>query len=100
HTRFSRDWSSDVCSSDLGKAMDYALLRASEVALENDFDWFSVTNRETIVDRERIPDYTEVGIGADYETVQSCGLLTCRTVRRPEIGRASCRERAESEGGG
>lgn len=70
---------------DTGKAMDYALLRASEVALENEFDWFSVTNRETIVDRERIPDYTEVGIGADYdyETVQSCGLLTCRTVRRP-----------------
>src|SRR5690606_39456247 len=34
HTRFSRDWSSDVCSSDLGQAnwgkMDLALARVKE----------------------------------------------------------------------
>src|SRR5690606_39920149 len=35
HTRFSRDWSSDVCSSDL-----------KTISSENRFQYFKTTNRE------------------------------------------------------
>lgn len=68
---------------DTARAMDYALLRASELAMTEGFDWFAVTDRQTLVDRERIPDRTEVGTGIGYESVQACGLLTCRSYRRP-----------------
>src|SRR2546422_9070725 len=34
HTRCSRDWSSDVCSSDLGKAGSQAVMPDPESALE------------------------------------------------------------------
>lgn len=68
---------------DTGKAMDYALLRASELALENDYEWFTVNDRQILVDRERVADYSEVGVGVGFETVQSCGLLSCRSYRRP-----------------
>src|SRR5690606_2519806 len=46
HTRFSRDWSSDVCSSDLRKAMTYALGRGgpSYAVLFLDLDGFKVVN--------------------------------------------------------
>src|SRR5690606_40210991 len=31
HTRFSRDWSSDVCSSDLQRRQDHAITHAGEI---------------------------------------------------------------------
>src|SRR5690606_17934232 len=39
HTRFSRDWSSDVCSSDLGSGamrMDYAILARAQLQSTSD----------------------------------------------------------------
>jgi hypothetical protein len=66
---------------DTTQAMDYALLRASELTLDEGYDWFTVTNRETFVDKERIEDSAEVI--TRYETVQSCGLLTCNSYSRP-----------------
>src|SRR5690606_40132719 len=32
HTRFSRDWSSDVCSSDLGKEVETPIARLAQLA--------------------------------------------------------------------
>ena len=40
--------------SDKTKAMDYAMLRAAEVTLNEGYDWFVVANRETMVDREKV----------------------------------------------
>ena len=40
--------------SDKAKAMDYAMLRAAELTLLKGYDWFVVTDRETMVDKERV----------------------------------------------
>lgn len=69
---------------DTGRAMDYAMLRASELALEKGFDWFDVASRDTLVDREQVPATTATSaVGVSYATVQDCGLLTCTTYYRP-----------------
>lgn len=68
---------------DTGRAMDYAMLRASELALEKGYDWFDVASRETLVDRERTGSGVSSGLGVTYTTVQDCGLIGCRTYQRP-----------------
>ncbi|MEX0903141.1 MAG: hypothetical protein WDZ76_10495 [Pseudohongiellaceae bacterium] len=67
---------------DTGLAWDYAMLRASELTLLNDFDWFSLVSRETLVDRQPA-SAARIGFDVSSETVQDCGLLTCRTYQRP-----------------
>jgi len=37
------------------QALDYAMLRASELTLINGYDWFDIANRDTLVDRQPIP---------------------------------------------
>lgn len=69
--------------SDQAKAMDYALLRAAEVTLEQGYDWFVVTHRETFVDRERTRPSTEIGYANSSEMVTRCGLISCTTTRYP-----------------
>src|SRR5687768_18614552 len=77
HTRCSRDWSSDVCSSDLDPVgyvglwlADAAVDPAAQPALAAHWlDWFEETKTEAV----------------------GFGLVT---LRAGEIGRASCRERA------
>lgn len=64
-------------------AMDYALLRASELTLEEEYDWFQVVNRETFVNRERVSSGSSFGAGAGYETIRDCTPLGCRVYRRP-----------------
>jgi hypothetical protein len=70
---------------DTGRAMDYAMLRASELTLEKGYDWFDVASRDTLVDRNEIesPTVISTSTGVRYATVQDCGLLTCTTYRRP-----------------
>lgn len=68
---------------DTGRAMDYAMLRASELTLEKGFDWFDVASRDTLVDREQVPVATTSAVGVSYATVQDCGLLTCTKYYRP-----------------
>src|SRR5690606_40520285 len=75
HTRFSRDWSSDVCSSDLARAARPALL-----------------GREVVV-----RDHEEAQVVPLEQRGQLRGaehLLDEALVLR-KIGRASCRERVE-----
>ncbi len=69
--------------SDKAKAMDYAMLRAAEVTLENGYDWFVVNDRETLVDKESVQSSPQVGFAQRYATVRECGLVTCRTVAYP-----------------
>src|SRR5690606_16356272 len=96
HTRFSRDWSSDVCSSDLAGDGDGKTLLARGG------------------DREPYPGDQDTGDRGRFPRPQphDRGCTHARTVRpaahkvslrsrssETEIGRASCRERVEKEGG-
>ncbi len=69
--------------SDKSRAMDYAMLRAAEVTLENGYDWFIVTDRETLVDKETVQSSPQVGFSQRYTQVRECGLVTCRTTSYP-----------------
>src|SRR3712207_9574006 len=80
HTRYWRDWSSDVCSSDL----------AAELA-----------GRRAELDRARVCLATlarRAGRYAEARALLRTVLET--TAEREEIGRASCRERVEISGVG
>src|SRR5438067_11452129 len=83
HTRSKRDWSSDVCSSDLD--------------LENRGFKISIECRAMQVERNLEAAVLKIGHAIDL-----LGMMQPRRhARRAEIGRASCRERVEgSEGGG
>lgn len=58
---------------DTAQAMDYAMLRASELTLEKGYDWFDIASRETLLDHERVAT-TQLG---------DCELISCRESRRP-----------------
>src|SRR5699024_11851350 len=75
HTRSKRDWSSDVCSSDLS-SIQPSRLRPG--------------NSATVIELE----------GTFFEPFRrSIGSNCCVAERAKEIGRASCRERGEGCGG-
>src|SRR5690606_40212831 len=83
HTRFSRDWSSDVCSSDLALAI---VLRQPHVALPARMPVRRAKTQAIEVLRQDVAEY-----------LLRCGLGV-GLVGRLEIGRASCRERGWSAG--
>ena len=68
---------------DTARAMDYALLRASELTMEQSYDWFAVASRETYVNQESVAPTEHISVDTTYQTYQSCGLLSCRTYVRP-----------------
>src|SRR5690606_39819382 len=77
HTRFSRDWSSDVCSSDL----------VADIVLDMHLDVISIV---TALLHDVVEDTT-----VDLQTVrekfgETCAMLVDGLTK---IGRASCRER-------
>src|SRR2546429_7135663 len=80
HTRCSRDWSSDVCSSDLTSAFD---LSTSSLPLDG-----SASSRIIRIDSAIRGQYY-----TDYQwqvwSYSSCSGISMEE----EIGRASCRER-------
>src|SRR5207247_6804090 len=77
HTRSTRDWSSDVCSSDLGRLRD-GCAGGEEIGQDT-------LARHDLEDAARA--------GEDHEGQRVRDALA-------EIGRASCRERGEVWGGG
>src|SRR5256884_5848476 len=78
HTRCSRDWSSDVCSSDLKYADEWAALAPIAPAI-------FVRNPNEL---EKIKGTPVILVQGDKDT-----LVPVAGARRWEIGRASCRER-------
>src|SRR5690606_39394135 len=89
HTSFSRDWSSDVCSSDLdGEEQRVRLLNVDAPEVDQ-----CVHDEATAFLAERVPPGTEVVLELDEEHHDQYGRLLA------EIGRASCRERAENSAG-
>src|SRR5690606_39445446 len=86
HTSFSRDWSSDVCSSDLAKAASERFAREGDVAVSWSHLW-SI---------DPMPFHPELIELADDAVKEAAGV-SHRLPSGPlhEIGRASCRGRVE-----
>src|SRR3712207_7124676 len=78
HTRYWRDWSSDVCSSDLG---DVAF-RGNFATIDEDY---------TVIDRRA--GRIRRGTKELAEAINGLVLSDGTKVLVKEIGRASCRER-------
>src|SRR5690606_41063405 len=87
HTRFSRDWSSDVCSSDLRGC------------------WETLIGPRAIVRRyrEAVARHSASPLINNLDNVTFGDIVAAMDlsdVAATEIGRASCRERVERWGGG
>lgn len=71
-------------SADLQETRDFTLLRAAEITLSEDYEWFQVVDRETATIESREP---QAGVGFGYErayyTERNCGLLGCSQHTRP-----------------
>src|SRR5690606_40122265 len=89
HTRFSRDWSSDVCSSDLRGAMEVVGVSIGggkmEIVELNGFELKMTGNSPTLL----VPHQDRYG-----------AIAAVAGVLARQIGRASCRERVWSSVGG
>src|SRR5690606_40308641 len=89
HTRFSRDWSSDVCSSDL------ELTKLARF-YDDDRMWDRVFNRR--VGKNSLKGLLAgAALGATVVGPLSAAVLK-KQYGEEEIGRASCRERVEGGG--
>src|SRR5690606_41097956 len=93
HTRFSRDWSSDVCSSDLGiHPLERLAPALGGYGAQLRARWLL---RFGQVDEP--PDLTVGGDGVAEEGAPAEDhLVATRVGIDLEIGRASCRDRVES----
>src|SRR5439155_4361293 len=89
HTRWPRDWSSDVCSSDLASSLGGVVLDQSEL---------SVAHLED-TDAGIVGDQKAFAVGM-HDRHAGIGQLDClnhlQVVRGQEIGRASCRKECRS----
>src|SRR5690606_40943148 len=86
HTRFSRDWSSDVCSSDL-----FVFWRPSRV---HEQLWGARFNLRASEERSRLDFIID-----RFSTVASAALLACRVCLVPVDGAIRSEERRVGEGG-
>src|SRR5207245_8352240 len=87
HTRCYRDWSSDVCSSDLtlyGRMCPIETPEGPNIGLIGSLSSFA--------------EVSEYGFVTTPYRVVKDGLVTDEVVRLDEIGRASCRERVKDSG--
>src|SRR5690606_41070104 len=91
HTRFSRDWSSDVCSSDLHAGMglewNYPALLVGNVPVTALVLAGSRGGVDPVADAEGVTHKALVRVGA------------ATMLERVKIGRAACRERGSRMGG-
>src|SRR5690606_40686903 len=96
HTSLSRDWSSDVCSSDLGEhhRLDYAVSAPPVVlsAISQRTKHIKLTSTTTV-----LSTVDPVRLYEDFATLDL--LSNGRAEILAEIGRASCREREEVAAG-
>src|SRR5207253_4664985 len=93
HTRWPRDWSSDVCSSDLD---GFDGVENGEAAAAEHFE----VNTETFIDHfcERqspVKQRARAGDKILHQTDIALVKAALHDVALGEIGRASCREREE-----
>lgn len=60
---------------------DYALLRAAELTVQKNYDWFEVADRTITPQVAENEVGTEVAITSGAPTYTRCGLLSCSTTR-------------------
>src|SRR5690606_39381035 len=87
HTRFSRDWSSDVCSSDLGFEGDFSVLKSSvneilnpdfiEKELDNNFVELKKTRFKTVFANDILKDARNAWVRSEERRVGK----ECRCVK-------------------
>src|SRR5690606_39754301 len=94
HTRFSRDWSSDVCSSDLDTFYNRESLikYATNTVLGNMFEGMLFVMFIVLI---FMADWRTTVIVAIIIPLSLLFAFICLTLRG-KIGRASCRERVAS----
>src|SRR5207302_4622155 len=92
HTSFSRDWSSDVCSSDLNPEQVFVIPKLEIVDLGRSATWRHAADRP----RSTISSFgiTKTCSGFRFYLVGLASFDGILSTRR-EIGRASWRERLE-----
>src|SRR5690606_40409961 len=93
HTRFSRDWSSDVCSSDLSTEAVFTLSDTEETRTVYPFA-FRLSLRYKLLDSVLVCTYEVTSKHTNDPLFFSIGGHPAF-----EIGRASCRERVWVMGG-
>src|SRR5690606_39673626 len=95
HTRFSRDWSSDVCSSDLDSAIDHHGCALAVARFETTLDPV-VPGTAELADVSAV-DAGQCGVVLVAEVSTDLGevLVAGGVVPGQQIGRASCRERED-----
>src|SRR5205085_7205592 len=97
-TRFDCDWSSDVCSSDLGAA-DLAGIVAQADADDLKAFWVLVPAEPFLEEiAHAVGDRLRVGGIIEFDDgVHALAVFGIGQADDDEIGRASCRERVESK---
>src|SRR5690606_40680054 len=92
HTRFSRDWSSDVCSSDLHKVSGLELGNwlavARFVPMCSDM---GLETQQSFIDAYTSESYLRI-IRPDEEKFSRPGEMLAFVSGEEQIGRASCRK--------
>src|SRR5699024_12303260 len=91
HTRSKRDWSSDVCSSDLGFDINGELSDAKTI------DYHAVTDNKNVPDKipVDVSYYDDNGSDEPYIDIKwpvNKNISSYEVQYRLKIGRASCRE--------
>src|SRR5690606_40127629 len=98
HTRFSRDWSSDVCSSDLSstvRLIEHAVVFPSPAVAEKPGIVRRRSGKEFVTAMSMSAE--EGQAGPEWATLV---MRRAAATGRAKIGRASCRERVWSGGVG
>ena len=79
--RYRINYSGDVRDTS-DEVKDKALLRAAELTLRNDYDWFRVVNQETQQNTTTTP-VTTTTTSPTQQVVRDCGPLGCTTTVTP-----------------
>src|SRR5215475_1519386 len=91
HTRFSRDWSSDVCSSDLAGALDVPEI---DVTLVSVWDGVNNTNSVGIGEPSTVPTAAAIANAVSH----ALGVRVRQIPITPEVVLAAVRERDQAKG--
>src|SRR5690606_39528163 len=94
HTRFSRDWSSDVCSSDLGAAQPAASRSSLAASMVGDREPIT----QLIPAARAAAAASTPGAEQDWALDRLEQFHTDGNRLTDEIGRAACRETEETHG--
>src|SRR5690606_40881443 len=98
-TRFSRDWSSDVCSSDLATKEQVKRLEEVGEMLGTEVTGHACEGMKGLIkEAQGLLDENEPGAALDVALISAAQRVEHYDIAGYEIGRASCRERRTVEG--